>query len=329
MSLFSPVCYYNFMLEKAKQYLEENLKSASPLLLGLSGGPDSMALFTLLLEQKIPFVVCHVDHGWREESFQEGEILRSLCAQNTIPFFLHRITDFDFDRGNIEDRLRQERIRFFQLIYKEVHASALLLGHQKDDQAETVLKRILEGSSLAHLGGIELVAQMGQMKILRPLLFHTKGEIYQYLQARNITYFEDRTNEDTAYLRARMRKEIIPNLEKEFGKGIKDNLIHVSDQLKKMQGYFTERVTPFLEPIAQGPLGPFIEVPALIGIEMEYWLRLLCQKMEITLSRREVEVLLLIIEGKKHGKKIIRGKTEIIFDRGILMFCKIHNTCVC
>jgi len=309
------------MLDKAKQYLEENLHSTDRFLLGLSGGPDSIALFALLLQKNIPFAVCHVNHGWRGESQKEAEILAQMCEKNEITFHLAEIEDFDFEKNNIEDRFRRERYKFFNALYKRGKYTALLLGHHGDDQAETVLKRVLEGSSLINLGAMDIEAEQQGMRIIRPLLFHTKKEIYQFLKEEKFTFFEDHTNHDMKYLRAKMRNKIIPTLEKQFGKNIVNNLNHLAIKTKEVEGFFYNRLKKELSSLKKGQLGAYLPLPKNLQlIEMEYFIRFLCKSMGLTFSRKNLELMQLIIKDKKSGKKIVQDQFEIIYDRNYLFF---------
>ena len=126
------------LLQTVKNFLNSRSPLDSPLLLGLSGGPDSLALFHLLLETSsfVPFKlhVAHVDHGWREESSKEAQWLKSYVEKWGVPFYLKKL------EGCLnEEAAREGRLSFFSSLYRELGCKALLLGHQGDDQAETVL----------------------------------------------------------------------------------------------------------------------------------------------------------------------------------------------
>ncbi|MCH9703393.1 MAG: tRNA lysidine(34) synthetase TilS, partial [Chlamydiae bacterium] len=120
-----------------------------PLLLALSGGPDSMALLHLMRELNHPFEVAHIDHGWREKSAEEAEKLQTLVNE---PFHLKRLEKFS---QNAEDQARRARLNFFRELCEKRGLEGVLLGHHADDQAETVLKRLFEGARLTKLSGLE------------------------------------------------------------------------------------------------------------------------------------------------------------------------------
>ena len=123
------------------------------MLLAFSGGPDSTALFFLLLEYGVKFSVAHVDHGWRDESAAEAEQIRQLCDQHGVRCYIRHLESCDAG-SNLEERARDARYQFFRELCENHGYTALVLGHHKNDLAETVLKRTLEGASLARLDGM-------------------------------------------------------------------------------------------------------------------------------------------------------------------------------
>ncbi|MCK4935098.1 MAG: tRNA lysidine(34) synthetase TilS, partial [Simkaniaceae bacterium] len=195
-----------------KSFLETHYKVSRPLLLGFSGGPDSLALLQLLMEdQKFPPLnlhLAHVDHRWRVESEEEAKSLEALAASLNLPFHLHVIENLDTGASNLEDLCRKERLRFFRSLNKTYQFEALILAHHLDDQAETVMKRVFEGSGILHLGGLKSVSQFQEMVIWRPMLSARKEEILHFLEQKGLQAIEDKTNLDTKYLRARMREMI-------------------------------------------------------------------------------------------------------------------------
>ncbi len=141
------------ILKSMHNFLSLNWKAGAPIGVGFSGGADSLALLHLLIESRSLFNldlhVLHVDSGWRQESYQEAEKLKRYVQQLDIPFYLHRPSRID----RRENAAREERLLFFQEVYEAIKCQGLFLGHQGDDQSETILKRILEGASLFCLGG--------------------------------------------------------------------------------------------------------------------------------------------------------------------------------
>lgn len=233
-----------------KNFLKKTGYLEQPLLLALSGGPDSTALFYLLLQAKVSFEVAHVDHRWRATSQQEAEQLQKLCQQHHITFHLATL-QIEVKEANLEDRCRQKRLLFFKEILESQGLKAVLCAHHADDQAETVLKRALEGSSLVKLSALQPVKIMKGMVILRPLLKITKREILDWLERKKVAYFIDQTNEDSKFLRGRMRSEMIPALSEVFGKNIQKGLCHLAQSAAEFAAYLEECLGPILQSVRE------------------------------------------------------------------------------
>lgn len=228
------------LLIHLKEFLSKKKKKDSPFLLALSGGPDSLCLFFALLEAKIPFAVAHIDHGWREESAQEYLEMQALAKKFSIPFFGKKLEKPE-GKQDLENKARQQRFAFFKELIEKNDFDALLTGHQKDDGAETVLKRVLESAHLFALQGIEEESQREGVRFLRPLLAFPKKELVDWLKVRGHSYFKDSTNEDTYFLRARLRKILIPFMSKCFGKEIVNPLAEIAKESIRLQEYLERK----------------------------------------------------------------------------------------
>jgi len=304
------------MLEKTKQYLEKTLLLSEKYLLGLSGGPDSMALFHLLLKGGWNFEVCHTDHGWRTESFEEAESLRELAARNGVPFHLDVISSKDFDVGNLEDICRRKRLSFFNKIYISGGFSALLLGHQADDNVETILKRVFEGSSLSNISAMKQDSIYEGMRVLRPLLDIFKEEILKYLNLNELNYFKDSTNLDPQFLRVRMRQQMLPFLEESFGKGMKENILLLGKRVEECMHYVHSHVNHKISHVKTGPLGNYLPISHLMDpFEGESIIRAMLRVRKIDISRGEMERLLNFIKLGGNLKKIVKGNWSLVVER--------------
>eukprot|EP01136_Pigoraptor_vietnamica_P021045 Opistho-1_new@70746 len=187
-----------------RAFLKRHLVSSGPLLLALSGGNDSLALFHLLLACRRFFgftlQVAHVDHGWRKTSGEEAKSLADMVEKLGFPFHLHTLSpQSSFADRNLEAQARKERLAFFKKLYQQHACQALLLAHHADDQAETVLKRLLEGASLFALGGLKEVTTLQEMQVWRPLLSVPKKELASWNMQKGLTPIEDETNSDPRF----------------------------------------------------------------------------------------------------------------------------------
>ncbi len=193
------------------------ITSDTVIVLGCSYGPDSMALFHLLLEMRkdLPFklVVAHVNHNKRKESIQEKEALEAICEKNSVPFEYMKIEKYGDD--NFHNEARNIRYHFFEQICNKYKANYLMTAHHADDLMETILMRLVRGSTLKGYAGFEKCVQMSNYQIVRPLYEVTKDEILSYCKRHKIPYAIDASNFKSVYTRNRYRKEILPFLKKE------------------------------------------------------------------------------------------------------------------
>lgn len=306
------------MLSVLKQFLDKEWNQKSPLLVGVSGGPDSMALLHGLLEWgKAEIHVAHVNHGWREESEEEERVLRERVKE--LGCLFHGVKLEKEAEGNWEEKARERRLEFFFSLFEKIPFQALLLGHQRDDLAETALKRVLEGAHLPFLGGMAPITgfcgKAAMMKsrsshlanaftkwelrdfderfrskpmIWRPLLGVTRRDILAFLQKRNLPFFDDPTNRDPRFLRSRMRAHLLPLLDQTFGKNTAENLSLLSERAFELKHYLNRKTSS--HPILHGPWGICFEIHSLERIEARH----LLQKFA-SFPRRKLEQ---ILEGK-------------------------------
>lgn len=204
------------------------------VLVGVSGGPDSvaliLALYSLRKEFKLNLSIAHLDHQLRKESKQDQEFVSALAKKLGLPFSFARV---DIKRlakkGSIEEIARQERLRFLFNIAKQAGADKIALGHNQDDQAETVLMRLIRGSGLYGLAAILPKRLIGKATLIRPLIEVTRSEIEAYLKKRRASFCRDATNRDTIYFRNRLRKQLIPELARTYNPRIKEALANLAE----------------------------------------------------------------------------------------------------
>jgi len=292
---------------QVKTFLEKNAVSSKPILLGYSGGPDSLALLHLLLNCNVDIHLAHVDHKWRKESSAEALDLAREAKRLSLPFYLHEISGIQEGDSNLEDRFRRERFQFFKKITQEKNCQALLLAHHLDDQAETVMKRLFEGAGLLHLGGLREISHYEQMIIWRPLLPFNKGKILSWLKMQGLEGIDDHTNQDTKYLRARMREVIFPGIEKQFGKGIGRNLHRLGSSFQELRDYLDLRVDRYFSGIQQTKKGCSIELAPfypLEKVEFKHFMQLFCLESRLSLSHAHLETLFHLLESQAFNKQI-------------------------
>lgn len=181
------------------------------LLLGLSGGADSVALLLLLLDAGAHLTAVHVNHGLRGDASDGDEaFVRELCAQRRVPLLVYRATA---PKHPSEAWAREVRYDFFRQAMAQTGADALVLAHHRDDQAETLLLHLLRGAGLTGLTGMEARSRVDGMTILRPLLTASRAELRAYLEEKHQPWREDASNGEARYLRNALRLEVLPHLE--------------------------------------------------------------------------------------------------------------------
>lgn len=187
------------------------------LVIGLSGGPDSMALLNMLLNYRkkvnISIVAAHVDHNVRKESSEELKFVQKYCEEKSIIFESMKIEKYGDD--NFENEARNIRYQFFEGLINKYNAKYLLTAHHGDDLIETVLMRIVRGSTLGGYAGFKEVTKRNNYTIIRPLINYNKDDILEYDKVNNIPYCIDKTNFTNIHTRNRYRKNILPVLYKE------------------------------------------------------------------------------------------------------------------
>lgn len=219
-------------MNQARKFLDKHLKEKDILVVGVSGGPDSMALLSLILNlnKNLKIICAHINHNVRKESFDEAIMVEKFCNKNNVIF--RQMTIEDYANGNFECQAREKRYSFYKFLIDEYGAKYLLTAHHGDDLMETMLMRMVRGSSLSGYSGFSEYEERDGYILLRPLIHNTKNEILDYIIENNLPYAIDSSNEDTAYTRNRFRKFILPKL-KEENLNVHEKFYDLSKSLKE------------------------------------------------------------------------------------------------
>lgn len=202
--------------------------SGDTLVVAVSGGADSTALLDILAnlpDYNFNLIIAHLNHCLRgAESDADEEFCRELAVRYSAVFENRRIDVAKMaeeQRLNLEDAGRRARIDFFDAIRLKYSAAAVVLAHHADDQAETVLQRLLRGAGMNGLSGMTYRNDRGYVRLLLEV---TRVEIEQYLRKQGLSWRDDASNRDTIYLRNRIRHQLLPLLE-EYNPAIRANLV--------------------------------------------------------------------------------------------------------
>ena len=233
------------------------------VLVGISGGPDSVTLLHVLKQIRkdmdIEVYAAHVHHGIRGTvADRDAEFVAQLCQQWNVPLFVKRV---DVPRLadewglTLEEAGRIVRYRFFDEVLRDIRGHKIALGHNRDDQAETILHHILRGAGMQGLQGIRPVRQN---KFIRPLIEVSRAEIEEYCHRNGLEFRIDATNHDVAYTRNRIRHELIPYIKQHFNPNIVDALVRmgtiIRDEEEFLQDYCQKEYSRLVEAVDQNQL---------------------------------------------------------------------------
>ncbi|MEG0025652.1 MAG: tRNA lysidine(34) synthetase TilS [Bacilli bacterium] len=221
-------------MESVFKYLNDLLCDDDYVVVGVSGGPDSMALLHVLSQFNCHVICAHVNHLMRPESEAEALFVKNYCYLNNIVFeesVINNYTDINFHQ-----EARDFRYDFFMSLVNKYGAKYLMTAHHGDDLIETILMRIVRGSSLKGYGGFSRVYQRGDCLIVKPFITVTKENILNYNKEHEIKFVNDLSNLKDVYTRNRYRLKVIPFLKLE-DKNVVSKFYQFSEKLLACNDY--------------------------------------------------------------------------------------------
>jgi tRNA(Ile)-lysidine synthase len=234
------------------------IRSGEAIVVGFSGGVDSLALLVALYELRQPLDcqlhIAHLNHQLRGDSTSDAELVKQYANLLKLPFTIKKIDIpalIKQRNQSIEALARKERYEFFETVSKKIGATKVALGHQRNDQAETVLMNLLRGAALTGLRGI-LPIRDG--KFIRPLLDFSRTEIEEFVAEQGLQPCDDSTNWDRNFLRNRIRLDLLPLLKRDYNRNIQNTLAQNAELLRAESDY--------LEDIARKALDACLAEPA-------------------------------------------------------------------
>lgn len=220
--------------------IEETLKrlqidSKTPIVVAVSGGPDSMALLSLL-ESYFENIICaHVHHNTGRVGQDEDEkFVKEYCEKHHLIFETMKIENYE--KSNFHNQAHKKRYEFFETIMKKYHSEYLFTAHHGDDLMETMIFRMMRGSTINALHGFSEISKKENYIIVRPLLKYTKEDLLDYNVKNNIPYRIDNSNDKDVYTRNRIRKNMLPFLKKEQ-KNVHLKFLKLSKELEEMESF--------------------------------------------------------------------------------------------
>lgn len=240
------------MIKRVIQTVERYgmFESNENVLVGVSGGPDSMALlhilYSLAADYGLKLAVAHLNHGLRPiDSDRDESFVKQAAEKLKLPFY-RKQANLQPHTGSIEEQAREARYAFFHEVMERHSFTKIALGHQKNDTAEAVLLHLLRGSGIRGLAGIPPIRDR---RVVRPLIQLNRAEIITYLKNHQIPYMVDATNTDPAYERNRIRHHLIPLLEKDYNTNIVETLHRTADLCREEETWFNQHLHPLLDKV--------------------------------------------------------------------------------
>jgi tRNA(Ile)-lysidine synthase len=228
------------------------LTKGDGVVVAVSGGPDSVALLHILHQLRsrlgIRLHIAHLDHGLRgRDSRADARYVRRMAGRMGLPISMERIQLTPPMEGGLEERARLARYDFLRRTARAAGARRIATGHTADDQAETVLMRLLRGAGSQGLSGIPPVRD----QVVRPLIGLRRAQIEAYLRGRRLRPRQDTTNQDRSRLRNRIRQELLPLLEKRYNPGLVEVLNRVAGLEREESEYFTKLARERLKKVSR------------------------------------------------------------------------------
>ena len=225
-------------MKETVAYLNSLLKENDTVVIGLSGGPDSMCLLNLLinLNKSIRIVCAHINHNIRKESIKELEFVKEYCDKKNVIFETTTFEKKSETTEYNEQELREKRYEYFSKVIKKYNAQYLFTAHHGDDLVETILMRITRGSNLKGYCGFQTETQKEGYKIIKPLIYTTKKDIEEYNKENNIPFVVDKTNNEDKHTRNRYRHNVLPFLKSE-NENVHLKYLKFSKELNKYYTY--------------------------------------------------------------------------------------------
>lgn len=309
---------------------EVKLKDGDTIVLGNSGGPDSMCLLTILLRLRekyhLNIVSAHVNHNVRSESAAEKEFLMNYCKDNNVGFEAMTIERYGDD--NFHNQARKIRYNFFNDVVKKYDANYLMTAHHGDDLVETILMRMVRGSTLKGYSGFEKILDNGTFKTVRPLVFITKDEALKFDEENNIPYVIDKSNFKGKYTRNRYRMNILPFLKEEDPR-VHEKFLKFSETLNEYDSFINNEIKRTIGRVYKNnkiDVSKYRELDPLIQKKIIYVILEEIYKEDLmVINDRHVKLIMDLLNSKRanskiclpHNVQVIKSYDEVLFTKEV------------
>ena len=235
---------------KVPKFIKENelIENGDKLILGVSGGPDSLCMLDLLYKMKqkkelnFEIIVAHVNHMIREEAESDENFVKEFCEKRNIEFISKKIDIKNIantEKIGLEEAGRKQRYKFFNEILAKKMFNKIAIAHNKNDVAETILMNLFRGTGITGLKGIEAKTE----KYIRPLIDCERTEIERYCKEKELNPRIDKTNYENTYTRNKIRNIVIPYIQKEFNPNFIQTMYRLSNLIQEEEKYIKKEVS--------------------------------------------------------------------------------------
>ena len=310
------------MIKSVNKYIVKHnlIKQNDTIIIGLSGGPDSVFLLHMFMhikkEYNLTLIAAHLNHEWRAEADEEEKLCQTIAQKYNIIFVSQKLSQLPImikPNGSKEEYARKMRRFFLEKIVREHNANSIALAHHAQDQQETFFIRLIRGTSLTGLTAIK--PQHGLY--IRPLLETNKTEILTWLNNHKIPYATDISNESPLYLRNRIRTTVLPALQA-CDNRFDSNFLSTLERLKQDDAYLTrithqtfDAITTTLDNNYQLDISAFFKTdPALHHRLIIHWL--ITQNIQFSLSQAFFDEILRFLQSPRGGTHVINQALSII-----------------
>lgn len=293
------------------------LTPGDKVLVGVSGGPDSVAalhvLHALRLQFELRLGVAHLDHGLRpEQAARERALVRTLADRLKVPCHNGKIEALT-PKGSLEEQLRNHRYSFFEQVATDHNYTKIALGHHADDNAETVLMRLMRGSGIRGLAGIPPVRDAN---VIRPLIHARREAIIAYLSRHQLSFARDPSNDDTRFERNKIRHHLIPLLRRHYNANVVQTLNRLAFLCREEEEWLSAQLSPVFAQVIASIQADTLElrVEVLLGAPRAARRRLIRASLEQwqghlrRLGAEHVEAILDLTAGRGGRRLSLPGK---------------------
>jgi tRNA(Ile)-lysidine synthase len=247
-----------FMLSRTLQFLERDIRLSKPatILVGVSGGVDSMVLLDILAlistRGWCTIHVAHCNHNLRgEESKKDEDLVRRITHKYGMHFHHTSVDVKSYAKQyslSIEQAARILRYQFFDKAAKGCHADVIATAHNAEDNAETLLMNLMRGSGISGLAGIPPRRELDKkLSLIRPILWCSRKDIEMYAKTRNILWHEDESNASVVYTRNKIRHDLLPKLRSEYAPGLTEVLNRTTTLMREAQEFIAEKISHIMQ----------------------------------------------------------------------------------